>query len=59
MKDFPKIVLNARKKLKLSREKFAARLGVSAITVFRWERSISQPDFKVIDYWIDKIKAEF
>ncbi|MEB3884197.1 helix-turn-helix domain-containing protein [Lyngbya sp. CCY1209] len=40
---FSTLVLTLRRRMGLSQEKFAAKLGVSFQTVNRWERGRSQP----------------
>lgn len=40
---FSTIVIELRRRLGLSQEKFAAKLGVSFQTVNRWERGRSRP----------------
>ncbi len=41
--NFPVLILTLRKRLGLSQEKLAAKLGVSFQTVNRWERGRTQP----------------
>lgn len=46
MRSFADKVKEVRKKLNLSQEKLAARLGVSFSTVNRWEKGHSYPSYK-------------
>lgn len=38
-------IIELRKKLNLSQEKFAQKLGVSVMTVRRWEAGINKPSY--------------
>lgn len=53
---FSDIVKKKRKKLGYSREKLAGILGVSFVTVWRWERGTHEPKPDAIDYWVKRIK---
>ncbi len=59
MNDFSKQIIKIRKKTGLSREKFAAKIGVSGVTVYRWENGLSKPDDSVVKFWLDKILSTF
>jgi len=52
---FSEVVKKKRKKLKVSREKFGAALGVSAVTVWRWERGLYKPKADALGYWVNHI----
>jgi putative transcriptional regulator len=41
--DFPRLVLELRKRTGLTQEKFAARLGVTFPTINRWENGRAKP----------------
>jgi len=56
MKTFHKEIANLRKKSKLSREKFASKIGVSAATIFRWENNTSIPDDVLCSFWLERIQ---
>ena len=41
--DYPELVREARKRLALTQEKFAAKLGVTLPTINRWENGRTKP----------------
>lgn len=45
---FPDQVIYVRKQLNLSRFKFAEKLSVTELTVYRWEKGISKPHISSI-----------
>lgn len=47
------IIIELRRKLGLSQQAFATKLGVGIMTVSRWERGICQPSHMAIE----KIKS--
>lgn len=58
-KQFSALVKTAREKSRLSQIVFGLKLGVSWMTILRWERGISCPKPDAIGYWIEKITETF
>lgn len=57
MKNFQKIVREKRKQSGLTQQEFGEKIGVSWITILRWEQGFTQPKDNIIDSWIEKVKA--
>ena len=57
MKSFSEFVRKKRKKLDVSQVKLAELIGVSWVTIWRWEAGLMQPKPDAIDFWMDKIKG--
>jgi DNA-binding transcriptional regulator YiaG len=53
---FSFLVRKKREKLKLSQAEFAKRVGVSWITIWRWESGNGQPKPDALKYWIEKVE---
>jgi transcriptional regulator with XRE-family HTH domain len=53
--EFSKFVFNKRKDTKLTFYEMAEKLGVSWVTVWRWENQYNMPKVDAINYWMDKI----
>jgi DNA-binding XRE family transcriptional regulator len=49
-------IIKFRKRFKLSREDLASKLGVSAPTIWRWEKEISRPHKVLYDKLIKVMK---
>ena len=56
MDSFKELIKNTRQKKELSRFKFGKLVGVSAVTVWRWESGHNEPTDNVKEFWIKKIK---
>lgn len=57
MTEFSELVKSKRLKLNLSQSRFAEKLGVAWITVWRWEHGANEPKTDAIDFWIKKVKS--
>jgi len=56
MIEFKDIVKNKRMALRKGRLTFGKLLGISSVTVWRWETGRSRPEEKLIKFWEQKIK---
>lgn len=54
--DFSELIKQKRKNLGKTQYEFAELLGVSWITVWRWENNKGAPSKTIVKLWIDKIK---
>jgi len=54
--EFAKFVRTRRRKAGLIQSEFADLIGVSLMTVWRWENEENIPAENIIDMWINKIK---
>lgn len=57
MKTFCEIVKEARKKSGLTQFEFGSEIGVSWITIWRWEHDEHLPKENVIDFWKKKVQS--
>ena len=55
-KQFSTLVKRKREKLGMSQEDFAHILGVSWLTVWRWENDRAMPRHDAVEYWIKKVE---
>ncbi len=55
MDDFKKLVISKREGAGLTQAKFAQKLGVSWITIWRWENGAGKPKDDALQYWIGEI----
>lgn len=53
---FAKIIKEKREALNLSQEAFGSKIGVSWITIWRWENQREAPNEIIMKLWIDNIK---
>lgn len=53
---FTNIVRTERKKTGLTQFEFAQSIGVTWITVWRWENNKNVPDKNIRDMWVEKMK---
>lgn len=53
---FAKIIKEKREALNLSQEAFSSKIGVSWITIWRWENQREAPNEIIMKLWIDNIK---
>jgi len=53
---FAQMVTKQREKAKLTQFDFAVRVGISLMTVHRWEKGLSMPKEDSLDHWVNKIK---
>jgi len=51
-------ILALRKALELSRERFAHRIGVTANTIYRWEKGLSLPASLAIIRRLEELEKE-
>ncbi len=53
-----KEINNLIKKYDLSREDIASKIGVSAMSIYRWEKGLVQPKSRIIIRAIEQLKKE-
>lgn len=56
-KQFSDFISKKRDKTGLTQFDFGTELGVSWVTIWRWENEDSMPKPDAIDYWIEKVNA--
>ena len=57
-KDFQQDIRNIMETYRLSEEAIADRLGIRAITVYRWEKGLSRPKSRIILQTLEEFKKE-
>ena len=57
-KDFQQEIRNIMETYHLSEEAIADRLGIRAITVYRWEKGSSKPKSRIILQTLEEFKKE-
>lgn len=55
--DFSKLVITKRSLSNMTLHEFGEKIGVSWVTVWRWENTYCMPKDDALGYWVDKIKA--
>lgn len=53
-----KSIISLRKKYDFSLEDLASRLGVTRITVYRWEKGVASPTSRLVKNAIKQLKKE-
>ena len=56
-KEFAEIVRSKRKELGFTKSAFSDLLGVSWITIWRWETQKETPNKIIMKLWADKIRS--
>ena len=54
--EFSAFVRKARAKADMTQWEFGEAIGVSWITIYRWEQELSMPKPDAIDFWIREVK---
>ena len=57
-KDFQQEIQDIMETYRLSEEAIADRLGIRAITVYRWEKGLSKPKSRIILQTLEEFKKE-
>lgn len=54
---FAKFIKTSRKEMGLTQAQFSEKLGLSWITIWRWENEKEAPNKIIMDLWVTKIES--